>query len=720
MNTIKLFLFAFFCVIYILFPISASFCQVSIYHDTTSPQQVFAAQELKKAVQGSFAQIKLERLAQYSAVTNNFQIIIGTNTNSDFKKHYNTAINSQIPAIADQGYIIKTESLQKKKNYWIIGGDHNGAMYGALQLATYFRLYGFERDFDEQKQPYIKWRGIKLNIPLDKRAPSYDDDGDAANVNIKNMWDLEFWTQYFDQLARYRYNVISFWNCHPFNAMCKIPDYPDTAIEDVHDYQGLIKKMSIDEKVQFWTTVFNYAKSRGFRIFWFNWNVFAYGAVGKYGIEDKAANEACMKYSQKALLAFLKTYPQIDAFGVSAGEHFSGWKPEQREEWMYNTWGKAMENHVKENPQKSFLFIHRYLMTGTSSILKYFKNLPYPMDFSFKYAVGHMHGYEKPTLIYEKGVVNDVKKNNLKLWLNLRNDDMFYYRWNDPDYARAYIKNLPGRGSFLKGYYMGSDGYVFGKTFTFNKEFDLLNNKLEINKHWINFMQWGQLGYDPELSNDYFIQQIALKFPSADAEKLFEVWQLGSKIIPTVTSANWSENDAKWYPEGCYSKKGFIDLKTFAYRKPQPGAPIYSIQEYKNVVLKKSKVEKTTPLEIAAKLRKYGKDILWKLKHIKSGENIELKSLLLDIKGMAYLGLYYANKFEGATNYVLKKKTMAIMNMKAAKDKWNQYADIATIHYIPQNLARMNAKKNLSREGAFFSWHDLLKDVNKDIEIAKK
>ena len=42
---------------------------------------------------------------------------------------------------------------------------------------------------------------MKFNIPLDVRTLTYSDPADASQVNIPEMWNLEFWKVYIDQLA---------------------------------------------------------------------------------------------------------------------------------------------------------------------------------------------------------------------------------------------------------------------------------------------------------------------------------------------------------------------------------------------------------------------------------------------------------------------------------------------------------------------------------------
>lgn len=53
-------------------------------------------------------------------------------------------------------------------------------MYGGLDLAEAIRTGTFDSLTDYRKSPHIAERGIKFNIPLDLRTPSYTDCSDAA------------------------------------------------------------------------------------------------------------------------------------------------------------------------------------------------------------------------------------------------------------------------------------------------------------------------------------------------------------------------------------------------------------------------------------------------------------------------------------------------------------------------------------------------------------
>ena len=193
--------------------------------------------------------------------------------------------------LKDQEYVIK---LAKNK-VLVRGGDDIGLMYGGLEIAEQLELYGEIKACSGS--PFIKRRGIKFNIPLDARTPSYDDSGDAAQENIAEMWSWDFWEEFLDQMALHRYNVLSLWNPHPFPSMIKMEEYPEIALDDVYRTtlkpEGLenewgdpglvtsnvvanlemVVQMSIDEKISFWQKVMQYAADRGIDIYWINWNI---------------------------------------------------------------------------------------------------------------------------------------------------------------------------------------------------------------------------------------------------------------------------------------------------------------------------------------------------------------------------------------------------------------------------------------------------------------
>src|SRR5688572_15747759 len=233
------------------------------------------------------------------------------------------------PALIDlkpisEAFVAEGFSLRRIKNgdelqIHVFANDAAGAMYGALELAEQIRTRGVEGVSDTDRNPYMPLRGTKFNIPLDLRTPSYSDMSDSAQANIATVWDFEFWRAYLDQLARDRYNYVSLWNLHPFPSMVKVPTYPDVALNDVwrtrikfdEDYptrttglvtpamladKEVVKQLTIEQKIDFWRRVMQYAKDRNIEFYVVTWNIFTYGVDGKYGITDAIDNAKTIDY----------------------------------------------------------------------------------------------------------------------------------------------------------------------------------------------------------------------------------------------------------------------------------------------------------------------------------------------------------------------------------------------------------------------------------------
>ncbi len=218
-----------------------------------------------------------------------------------------------------QRYSIRVKIENGRRVITVRGADETGAMYGGLDIAEAISTGTLDSLKDTDHKPHIAQRGIKFNIPFDLRTPSYTDCSDAAQANIPEMWERGFWTTFLDSMARHRYNVLSLWSLHPFPSLVKVPEFPEVALDDVWRTRAklddtfsmagndmvrpamladheVIKRMTINEKIDFWRWVMQQAADRGIRVYFFTWNVFTWGAEGKHGITNDLTNEITKKY----------------------------------------------------------------------------------------------------------------------------------------------------------------------------------------------------------------------------------------------------------------------------------------------------------------------------------------------------------------------------------------------------------------------------------------
>lgn len=629
------------------------------------------------------------------------------------------------------------------REFEVVGGGAAGAMYGALELAEQLRLFGPDGVKPTERNPYLNRRGVKFNIPLDARTPSYTDASDASQKNIPNMWDMNFWTEYLDHLARHRYNYVSLWSLHPFPSLVKVPGYEDVALADVHrstanweEYYHLhatgldapelltnpeiVKQISIEEKIEFWRKVMAYGKSRNIDFHLITWNIFTNGTEGKYGITDAIDNEVTKDYFRKSVTQCFLTYPDLAGIGLTTGENMHRQSFEAKENWAYETYAQGILDAAKLMPERKFTFIHRQHQTGAKDIAEKFKTIiDHPninFIFSFKYAKAH--AMSATTQPYHQGFVKDIA--GMKTIWGLRNDSNYHFRWGAPGFVREFITNLPLE--VAEGIYYGSDQWVQGRDFLTKDP--ALANRLEIDKHWYHWLLWGRMSYDPSLTDARLTDLLADRFPDAKtkAATLFYDWQDASMVLPTITGFHWGDVDFKWYPEACKSRPGparnetgFHDVNRFISLPPHPCSGYQSIPDF---IAAGPSDTLLPPFEVAQVLRDFSASALGNAEKMGTTNDVGLTATLADIAALGHLGNYYASKIEGATHLAAYRQSgreserqLAIKALEDAKEIWADYVQIAAEQY--HNPLWTN------RVG-YVDWNQLSEWVEQDVAIAQK
>lgn len=717
----------------LLWPAAAR-CDVwKLYCDRKIPQAAFAADEIRRAAAGKSISIDEKSLADLAQAQAEDRIVIASGTEA---RRIAGALGGMAPPAASQSYALRRRAEGRRNTYAALAADEDGAMYGGLDIAEAIRLGTLARMADTVHTPYIARRGIKFNIPLDARTPSYSDAGDSAQQNIPEMWSMDFWREFLDEMARDRYNVLSLWSLNPFPSLVKVPEYPGVALDDVkrttvrfedHRHNGTdmanaeilghletVKRISIDDKIRFWREVMQYAHDRGIEVFIFTWNIFAFGEQGKYGITSDPANKTTIDYFRKSVRQTILTYPLLAGIGITAGENMPKINDDEKEKWLWQTYGEGITDAMKQQPGRKFRLIHRQHQTQLSAIQEVWKSLPATFDMSYKYSVAHMYSTPKPPFA-QKDILGELPP-NLHLWMTVRNDDIYSFRWGDPVYARAYIHNMPGPDK-MTGFYMGPDGYTWGREFV-STEPDK-PRELVIKKQWYSFVLWGRLSFEPSLPDNLFERMLAVRFPEAPATKLFEASSYASRVIPRVTTFSWGDIDIKWFPEACSgapNNRGFYTVERFMKGESMPGGGVMTIADYLKM-LDGQHVEGMTPLQVAAELHTNAARALQLVAEMRPVQAKELRFTLGDYEAMAQLGEYYSEKILGATDLALFDRTgeaghkdSAVKHLQAALEHWKKYAAVATAQYKPQLLTRVG----------YFDLNQLTSKVQEDVAIAQR
>ncbi len=723
---------------------AGSSAEVTIRTDAPSPLEEFAAKEIEAALK---ARGETPARADWSAPKHGgSQVVLALAENTAGVRDLVRAGATRPGELRNEGFSLRRTGSGDGQTVWVIGEGPGGVMYGGLELAEQIRVKGLGGVEAMDRNPSVAMRGAKFNAPLDVRTPSYTDASDSAQQNIATVWDFDFWTAYLDALARDRYNFVSLWSLHPFPSMVKVPEYPDVALADVQrstahwaeNYSTraediappailarveTLKKMTIEDKIGFWQRVMRYAKDRNIDFYVVTWNIYTYGTGGKYGITDDIANPVTADYFRRSVTQLFRTYPLLAGIGVTAGENIGNASSsfEAKEDWLFATYGQGVLDALREQPGRKIRFIHRQHETRTADITRTFAPLVGHPDvdfvFSFKYAQAHALSSTTQTFHHEFAAALGTEKT---LW-TLRNDDALMFRWGAPDFVRKFLQNMPR--DVTQGVYYGSDMWVWGREFLSPKP--AAPRQLEVDKHWLDWLLWGRLSYDPTLDNDRIVALIALRFPGAPARMLFDAWQHASLIYPLTTGFHWGQYDFQWYIEACKSRpgparttSGFHDVNRFITLAPHPGTDNISIPHYVDAITTGAEIKGTTPEAVAADLQMHSRQALIALDRLDAKGDRELAATLADIRAMALLGAYYGYKIRGATELALYRKTGKAEHRQTAVDQLTLAAD-SWERYTTQAAALYNNPLWTNRVG-YVDWQALKVEVAHDIEIARE
>ncbi|MCK9599343.1 MAG: hypothetical protein M0R06_09900 [Sphaerochaeta sp.] len=604
--------------------------------------------------------------------------------------------------LADQEY----ERRVVGQTITLFSSTDAGFLYALLDLRA------DDAQSDCIRKPYIKQRGIKYNIPLDARTPSYSDASDIAFHSLQKIWDFSFWEEYLDTMAENKYNLLSLWSLSPFPSLVVAKGFERMSLSDVKcstlapkpsmsgdtlytpDMESklvTIKKLTIEEKIKFFNRVISYAKDRCIAVYLFTWNIFIFGAESKiYGISSDLENETTKAYLRSAMTSLMESYPALAGFGFTAGERMSG-NAKDDVAYLFETYTQAVRTYLNTHPKRRFVLIHRTHWAASSIIEILYRDYPHSFALSFKYTNAHLHSHPEPKFLEQ---FKNENPSNFKLFLTLRDDDYYLHRWANYDYAKMFISHLPARD--IEGFYLGSDGYSWGWE-TASKHG---GGELYIHKHWLKLALFGQLSYDPTLPKKEFVRQFLFHHPSLD-EQYFSMLEEASSMLNLVTMLHWHDWDFQWYVEGCckfihppIGKLAFEDIIDFLECPSMPGSNCLSIQA--SIIQQERPVGMLCAMDIAHELEYHATKVLEYTNPIlkSSKEDDDVWEMTMDIHSLGLLGHYYACKIEAAYRLgcaIIGKsgEENLFALLETASSLWEQYAHEMHTCYRPQRFARL-------------------------------
>ncbi len=158
----------------------------ALFYDLRNPQTQFVASEIRRAFVTVGTTLSESDLDRFAGDPSTLKIVISSDPAGSAKLAESLGV-TDCKAKGVQSYSIRRIVSNGHSTVLVLGADATGAMYGGLDIAKSIRLGSIGTLAVSDHAPYIERRGIKFNVPLDARTPSYSDNSDAAQNNIAEM-----------------------------------------------------------------------------------------------------------------------------------------------------------------------------------------------------------------------------------------------------------------------------------------------------------------------------------------------------------------------------------------------------------------------------------------------------------------------------------------------------------------------------------------------------
>lgn len=692
---------------------------ISLTFPEHSPKLQFAISKLKAAITDTG-----ETWTVSAAKGPDIQRIIILPDDKEAERTYGLTAHM---SVGSEGFEIRRSPHRGEPALLVLARDESGAMYGVLELAEQLRTRGSLASVSEcvvnAKFPF---RAVKFNLPWSTYRKN-----ECFDVHRETVRDLAFWQAFLDMMAENRYNVLTLWSLHPFPYMIKPINFPKaTPFTDEE----------LADRKRFWTSLFRMARDRGIETYLINWNIFVSEAFREHydsnAISDESfyhhgdaySTEQIKQYTRECVTQLIDEYPDLTGFGVSLGERMNGMTPQERQDWIADVYFQGMKNAGR--PVK---FIHRAPFSVdpfvTRTAIEQNGFLPEPVWVEVKF--NWSHAYSSPKLLMThggskgmEGYWNPAPQNYKITWM-VRNEDFFTLRWAQPDFIRAHLAE--NSQDYVGGYYIGSECFIPACDYSHAPGSPHIQWTYAFEKHWLYYMLWGRLLYDPSTPDDVFANEIGRRYGQSARQPLLAAYSSVCRMPMALASFFSFTWDFTLYAEGFLatdkseynSGKAFISLEDLLNSRTMDPAYL-SIRRYVDHIIDQTPVEGfVTPLQLADTLEHDARRGLAALESI-DGDSPSLCCEMADIEAWARLGLYFADKLRAAVSYEMyvrtgeeaeRQKAIQWLEPPHAAKHWDDLVEVTRSHYVEQPLMHLGKTP--------FSWERFRPQVWEDIHFVK-
>ena len=585
------------------------------------------------------------------------------------------------------------------KPVWIIGGsDDRGLMYGELDVAD---RIGWSTD-PSAPLSHVRDAAEKPSVP--ERALSLFTMNRAYWES--RFYDQDYWARYLDLLAKSRFNclvvIFGYENggflapCYPY--FFDVDEFPAVRMAGITLQQQWRNLDALNRLIRM-------AHARGLNFTVGIWDHIYRGGVQTGGVAGDGpapakpgsvqvchvTDQNLIPYTKAALAKFLRLVPAADAIQFRMHDE-SGLKIKQQADFWQNVFS-VMKEHA---PQ---MRVDARAKGLPDAVIATGLDLGVNLRITTKYWMEQMGLPFHPTHINRQNQFDrrhsyadllrypPQYKMHWRLW---NGGTARVLLWGDPQYARRFAESTR--------LYEG-DGFEVNEPLCTKMEaqphdrspFALLNPKYryydyEFERYWHFFQVFGRLGYNPQTPAEVWQREFDARFGSA-ARYVEEGLHQASWILPRIVAACYPYD---YFPmtRGWAEKQRLGDLPYYAKAEGSDVQQFVSFDEEARNLLEGHETAKTRPAEtsrwFAMTAAAVNAQIAAAENHVGPQRNREFDSTITDLKILASLAMYHAQRIPAAVGYRLFERTRdpralddAIACERAAIEEWRRLAAAA-------------------------------------------
>jgi hypothetical protein len=408
-------------------------------------------------------------------------------------------------------------------------------------------------------------------------------------------------------------------------------------------------------------------------------------------------------------------------------------------QWIKDTWVDA----VKESGRTVPFMLRAWWTRPEVAQNVIAADYPGPMYIALKFNGEHTYSSPKPHY-YNQAWLDQRPKNYELVWELTIQSDVTNFRWGDPQFVRELVRNAAISGVGLR---MPTVERTFGRRRE-NPHTNLFAHHVTwdfaFQRHWFANKLWGRLSYNPETPDAIWAKHFVKRFGEG-GNGAYQALMYSSKVLPTTTCLHWNYMNGDWQPEVCvggwntaehaWMGGGVGNYREWMWREaPKKFHSVtewifnhtieekwLTIPQYVNRIAAGQEItgDEITPLEVADLLEENADRALEQIEQASPGISKgkeEFECLALDVKAVANLGKYYAEKTRGAVELMSFLRTAdqsyqakSIEHLEKAAHWWNELSLVTSSHYEFGYALGSKAK-----------WDNYRRDVERDSRIPRQ